>query len=537
MKNPSYKKANSEEKGVLLDGNSLSLADVENVSHRFARVALSETARTRIEASRKRVEDILKQGKIVYGITTGFGKFKDVCIPQEDSLKLQKNLLLSHAAGVGAPFGQAVVRAMLLLRANALAKGFSGVRLAVVQLLLDLLNNGIHPIVPEQGSVGASGDLAPLAHLALVLIGLGEAEYGGKIVSGQEALAAAGLKPIELQAKEGLALVNGTQAMSALGSLIILEAERLCCLADIIGAMSLEALLGSVKAFAEPFQTVRPHPGQAHSAENLRRLLADSQIIASHADCGMVQDAYSLRCMPQVHGASRQAVAHAKAVLEIEINAATDNPLIFEAEVLSGGNFHGQPLALPFDYLAIALSELASISERRTERLVNPALSSGLPAFLTEQGGLNSGLMVAQYTAAALVSENKALAHPASVDSIPTSANQEDHVSMGTIAARKASMILANLRKVLSIELLAAAQGLDFRTGSYLAPAPRSQLGQEQLELNPGVGVKAAYLFTRQHIDHLFGDREIHKDIERAEELIASGRLLKAVELEAGALV
>lgn len=509
---------------ITIDGNTLRLEDVEDVALRSFSVSLSQKARENIAKSRKRVEAILAQGEVVYGITTGFGNFKEIFIPVGERHQLQRNLLLSHAAGVGDPFNSQVVRAMLLLRANALAKGYSGVRLAVVEGLLDLLNTHVHPVVPQQGSVGASGDLAPLAHLALVLIGEGEAEVNGQILTGKGALKTAGLQPITLEAKEGLALVNGTQAMAALGCLMVLEAERLCRLADIIGAMSLEALLGSVKAFAEEFQLVRPHPGQIASAANLRTLLAESELIESHADCGMVQDAYSLRCMPQVHGATRQAVSHIRQVLEIEINAATDNPLIFEDGVLSGGNFHGQPLAIAFDYLAAAASELANISERRTERLLNPALSNGLPAFLTEDGGLNSGLMVAQYTAAALVSENKAFAHPASVDSIPTSANQEDHVSMGTISARKAGLILQNVRRVLAIELICAAQGLDFRVGNYTKQPARA------LQLSPGRGVKAAYLLTRKSIAHLFEDREIHKDIQMADSLLASGNLLKEVE-------
>ncbi|PWU02298.1 MAG: histidine ammonia-lyase [Candidatus Melainabacteria bacterium] len=527
MTEPSSHKTKRPKQGALaIDGSTLRLEDVEDVAMRFSQVSLSEAARGKVIESRKRVEGLLDQRELVYGITTGFGNFKDVYIPVEERLKLQKNLLLSHAAGVGKPFDQSVVRAMLLLRANALAKGYSGVRLAVVQGLIDLLNARLHPNVPQQGSVGASGDLAPLAHLALVLIGEGEAEFGGKKLSGKEALKAAGLKPLTLEAKEGLALVNGTQAMAALGCLIVLEAERLCQLADIIGAMSLEALLGSAKAFAEEFHLLRPHPGQIASAANLRALLADSELIKSHADCGMVQDAYSLRCMPQVHGATRQAVSHLRQILEIEINAATDNPLIFDDAVLSGGNFHGQPLAIAMDYLAIALSELANISERRTERLLNPSLSNGLPAFLTEDGGLNSGLMVGQYTAAALVSENKSLAHPASVDSIPTSANQEDHVSMGTIAARKAGMILENVRKVLAIELISALQGLDFRVGNYKS----GKQAELELELAPGQGVKAAYFLARKSIGHLFEDREIHKDIDLAESLLASGKLLGEVK-------
>jgi histidine ammonia-lyase len=430
------------------------------------------------------------------------------------------------------------VRAIVLLRANALAKGFSGIRPQVVELLVSLLNQGVHPCIPEQGSVGASGDLAPLAHLALVLVGEGKAEVDGAILAGAQALSAKGLQPVTLIAKEGLALTNGTQVMAAIGTLVVLEAERLAKVADILGAMSLEAQLGSRKAFSELIHKTRPHPGQLASAANLRKLLAESTLMESHANCPMVQDAYSLRCMPQVHGASRQAFVHARQVLEIEINSATDNPLVFEDCVLSGGNFHGQPLALVMDYVAIALAELGNISERRTERLVNPALSNGLPTFLTRRGGLNSGFMVAQYTAAALVSENKSLAHPASVDSIPTSANQEDHVSMGTIAARKARMIMKNLRNVLAIELLCACQGLDLRTAAHITldDSDMPTFCHDTTGMVPGQGVKAAYDFTRQHIRHLAEDRDLSIDIAAAEQLIASGDLLTAVENAVGTL-
>jgi histidine ammonia-lyase len=518
---------------LLIDGNSLTLEDVEAVCVSGRKVELSKHADKQIDDSRKVVEGLVHSNDAIYGITTGFGKFKDVFIKHADSRKLQRNIILSHAAGLGPKFDADCVRAALLLRANALAKGFSGVRRELVQLLLDCLNNGIHPQIPELGSLGASGDLAPLAHLALVLIGEGEAEYQGEIMTGASALKKAGLKPAVLEAKEGLALTNGTQIMSALGCLLVLQAERLAKVADIIGAMSLEAQLGSAKAFSERIQAVRPHPGQAASAKNLRSLLADSTIVASHANCTMVQDAYSLRCMPQVHGASRQAFAHARQVFEIEINAATDNPLVFEDGVISGGNFHGQPLAVVLDYLAIALSELANISERRTERLVNPALSNGLPAFLTKYGGLNSGFMIAQYTAAAIVSENKVLAHPASVDSIPTSANQEDHVSMGATSARKARSILHNLQRVLAIELLCATQGLDFR----ITEETTCGGGSEHGKLKPGPGVEAAHKLVRQHVPFLEEDRELHGDIETAEALIADGSLLAAVEQALGPLV
>ncbi|HEY9784166.1 MAG TPA: histidine ammonia-lyase, partial [Candidatus Obscuribacterales bacterium] len=478
----------------------------------------------------------LKEERVVYGITTGFGKFKDIFIRPEDSSSLQRNLLLSHAAGVGPRFDDDTVRAIMLLRANALAKGYSGIRPDVVELLLSLLNERIHPVVPQQGSLGASGDLAPLAHLALVLIGAGEASLDGEIMDGETALNKKGLKSITLGAKEGLALINGTQVMSAVGTLTLLEAEHLAKIADIVGAMALEAQLGSEKPFAEVIHEIRPHKGQAQSAKNLRNILRDSELMESHADCPLVQDAYSLRCMPQVHGASRQAFHHVRQVLETEINSATDNPLVFDGYALSGGNFHGQPLALALDYLGIAIAELANISERRTERLVNPALSNGLPAFLTHQGGLHSGFMIAQYTAAALVSENKVLAHPASVDSIPTNANQEDHVSMGMISARKARTILENTRKALAIELLAASQGLDFRTGNWGKPLRHETCPPDKPQLMPGKGVDAAYRFVRKHIDHMDQDREIHRDFQIAEKLIASGELLKAVEAEVGAL-
>ena len=532
---------------LAIDGHNLLLEDVELVADDKATVTLSATALDQIHASRLIVEDYLQRRAVVYGITTGFGKFKDVYIAPEQTEELQRTFLFSHACGMGDLFDSRTVRAITLLRANALAKGFSGIRHEVVSLLVEFLNSGVHPVIPQQGSVGASGDLAPLSHLALVLTGEGTAEYKGQILSGREALAKAHLKPVVLKAKEGLALTNGTQIMSALGCLTVVEAERLAKMADIIGAMSLEAQLGSQKAFLPQVHQVRPHPGQKASAANLIRLLAHSELMESHKDCPMVQDAYSLRCMPQVHGASRQAFAHAREVLSIEINSATDNPLVFSDQVISGGNFHGQPLALVLDYVGIALAELANISERRTERLVNPALSNGLPAFLTRNGGLNSGYMIAQYTAAALVSENKVLAHPASVDSIPTSANQEDHVSMGTISARKARTIMQNLRRVLAIELLCAAQGLDLRCGVIDAVPDIGHIsGSKSGKFTPGShtdhglkagrGVEAAYRYVRGLIPFLEEDREMHLDMARAEEIIASGDLLRVVEAEIGTL-
>lgn len=517
---------------ILIDGNSLKLEDVERVARDRQPVALSKAALKQIKDSRKVVDDVVESGVAIYGVTTGFGKFKDIFIKAEDSCTLQRNLLLSHAAGVGDFFATDVVRSAMLLRANALAKGYSGIRAEVIELLLACLNQGVHPRVPQQGSLGASGDLAPLAHLALVLIGEGEAEFQGKTMAGRKAMQQAGLEPIDLKAKEGLALLNGTQIMSALGALIILEAERLCRLSDVVGAMSLEAQLGSANPFNENIQKVRPHPGQMEAASNLRLLLKDSAIVASHVNCPMVQDAYSLRCMPQVHGATRQALRHAREVFEIEINSATDNPLVFADGILTGGNFHGQPLAIVLDYLAVAIAELADISERRTERLVNPTLSNGLPPFLTKYGGLNSGFMIAQYTAAALVSENKSLAHPASVDSIPTSANQEDHVSMGATAGRKTAAILKNVQRVLAIELLCAAQGLDFRMHDDTVRSGAC----EHARLLPGPGVLAAYEAVRKSIPFLEHDRQLHLDILKAEELVTSGAVLTAVEAAIGSL-
>jgi histidine ammonia-lyase len=506
---------------LALDGAGLTLADVRRVALDYQPVALAPSSREAMARSRAYVERLLAEDRVVYGVTTGFGYFKNRRIPQDAVETLQHNLLRSHAAGVGLALPTDAVRAMLLLRANALAKGFSGIRPAVVDLLVELINRRVHPQIPSQGSVGASGDLAPLSHLALVLIGEGFAEFEGEILPGGEALAAAGLAPIQLSAKEGLALINGTQAMAGIGSLVLERAGHLAKLADVACAMTLDATLGSNRAYLDFFHRVRPHPGQMASARNLGRLTEDSELIASHADCDRVQDAYSLRCAPQVHGASRDALDHATRVFEIELNAATDNPLIFpdEDEVLTGGHFHGQPLALAMDFTAIALAEFANISERRTERLVNAAYSNGLPMFLAEEGGLNSGYMIIQYTAASLVSENKVLAHPSCVDSIPTSAGQEDHVSMGTTSARKARTVLENAEHVLAVELLCAAQGLDFR-------AP----------LRPGPGVAAAHAAIRQRVDHLGADRYAREDIDRMVAMIRDGSLLAAVEAAVGPL-
>lgn len=529
-------KSKTKAQTMQIDGMNLKVEDVYKVANNNITISLTDEARDKVERSRDSVVKKLIEREVVYGITTGFGKFKDVFIKPENSLKLQRNFILSHAAGVGPNFEAPFVRAITLLRANALAKGFSGIRMEVIELLLSLIEKNVHPAIPEQGSVGASGDLAPLAHLSLTLIGEGKAEYDGKYVASKTALKKAGLKPVELEAKEGLALTNGTQVMTAIGALVVYEAELLAKTADLIGAMSVEAMLGSSKAFDEEIHLVRPHPGQLASALNMRALLEDSEFMKAHIDCDMVQDAYSIRCIPQVHGASRQAIQHARQVIEIEMNSATDNPLVFEDKILSGGNFHGQPVAIAMDYAAIAIAELANISERRCERLVNPHLSNGLPAFLTKDGGLNSGFMIAQYTAAALVSENKSLAHPASVDSIPTSANQEDHVSMGTIAARKARNILANLKRVLAIELLCALQGLDLRTGDNQGKTSFEPEKIETRGLQPGIGVRTAYRTARKTLKHLDKDRLIHEDIEQAVKVIESGILVEEVEEVVGKL-
>ncbi|MBD2104563.1 histidine ammonia-lyase [Leptolyngbya sp. FACHB-261] len=501
-------------------GKPLTLKEVVLVARGGARVSLAPEAQTRVLKSRTYVEDLVAQGQTIYGLTTGFGKLANIRIAPADTRQLQRNLILSHAIGLGQALPRDVVRAMLLLRAQSLALGFSGIRLQVIELLLECLNRGVHPVIPSQGSVGASGDLAPLAHMSLPLIGEGQAEYAGQVMPSSEALAQAGLQAVVLEAKEGLALINGTQAMTAIGALVVADALELATAADITGAMSLEALKGSLRPFDARVTAVRPHPGAAEVAENVRGLGANSPIHHSHADCDKLQDAYSLRCMPQVHGASRDALRHVLDVVTREINAVTDNPLIFceDNEVISAGNFHGQPVALVMDYAKIAIAELANISERRIEHMLDPALS-GLPAFLSQQGGLNSGLMISQYTAASLVSENKVLAHPASVDSIPTSANQEDHVSMGTTSARQAAMILENARWVIAIELVNATQALDFHQ-----------------PLHPGPGVMAAVEAVRRVVPHLDRDRSMTGDLEAARGLIISGELRQAVEAAVGTL-
>jgi histidine ammonia-lyase len=494
-----------------LTGRDLSIDNVIEVARGRRAVAIAPDAADRMRASRAVIERLVAEGATVYGVTTGFGDLADVRIDPARTAELQRNLVRSHAAGTGDPLPDEVVRAMIVLRANALAIGLSGVRVELVELLVGMLNAAIHPVVPSRGSLGASGDLAPLAHIALVVIGEGEATVDGSGPGpGDASLARAGLTPLTLGAKEGLALLNGTQLMAGIGALAHHDALRLAITADVIGAMSLEAMLGTGAAFGEALIAARPHAGQMASARHLRELLAGSEIGASHAASGhRVQDAYSLRCMPQVHGAARDALGELARVLAVEINAATDNPLVFpDGAVISGGNFHGEPLALALDYATLAVTELASISERRTARLVD-AHHSGLPAFLAEQPGIESGLMIAHYTAAALVNELKGLSHPSSVDSIPTSANQEDHVSMGATSALRLREAVDRAERVLAIEALCAAQGLDFR-------AP----------LRAGDGVAAAHALVRQRVTHLAADRPPAPDIDALRALVHAGDLL-----------
>jgi len=522
----------------VLVGRPLTLEDLEDVAVRGRLVSLDPLAREKVGRSRAAIDALLAagdSGPAVYGVNTGFGALSEVRISSADVRALQRNLVRSHSTGIGPDLPVAEVRGVMLLRAQVLALGCSGVRIELVELLLQMLNKGVHPRIPSQGSVGASGDLAPLAHLALALIGEGEASRDPLPPSGRyhearphavrsaEALRAAGLVPIELESKEGLSLINGTQYMAALGTLCLCEAERLCKAADVAGAMSLEALKGSTRPFDERLQAARPHPGQAIVAKNMRVLLSDSEIAESHKDCGKVQDAYSLRCMPAVHGASRDALAWVRQVLEREVNSVTDNPSVFltdeGADIVSGGNFHGQPLALALDLAAMAVAELANISERRVEQLVNPALSTGLTPFLAPSSGLCSGLMIAQVASASLVSENKVLCHPASVDSIPSSAGKEDHVSMGSISAKKLVTVVVNTKNALAIEIMTAAAGIDQR-----APLKTSR------------GVSRAWSIVRELVPPLTEDRPLYKDIEAIAALIASGTLVSGVEGEVGTL-
>jgi histidine ammonia-lyase len=502
---------------IIIDGSSLSLEAVAKVARDGAAVTLAPEAAARMARSRATVDDCVEQGLVRYGITTGFGKFSDVVISRNDNEALQRNLIMSHACGVGDPFPAEIVRAMLLLRANALAVGFSGIRPSTVESLLALLNSGIVPVVPQQGSLGASGDLAPLAHLILVLIGLGEADYRGTRMSGAEALGLAGLKPVTLAAKEGLALINGTQAMTAVGALACYDARALIASSDMTAALSFQALKGITDALDPRIHELRGQIGQIAAAASLRALLEGSSLTTRQGQ-ERVQDAYALRCSPQVHGACRDAVEYAASVVERELNAVTDNPIILEGgDIISGGNFHGEPVAFAMDFLGIALSELADIAERRIERLVNPSLSNGLVAFLAPKGGLNSGFMIAQYVAASLVSEDKVLAHPASVDSIPSSANQEDHVSMGTIAARKARTILENAQRVVAIELLASCQAVDLRARAMGKTSPAALLSP---------ATRVAYRALRERVSFMAEDRVLYPDIELSRQIVAARQLI-----------
>jgi histidine ammonia-lyase len=506
---------------VRLTGEDLTAAEVWDVAVEGAGVALDDSAREKMAAARAVVDEALASEEPTYGVTTGFGRFVTTRIPGELANELQLRLLRSHACGVGEPYPREIVRAAMVMRANTLAKGYSGTRAEVAELLLALLDRDVVPYVPSRGSVGASGDLAPLAHLALPLVGEGRAWVDGELVSGAAALGQAGLEPVQLQAKEGLSLVNGTQFMGAFAALGVVRAWRLARSADVACAMSVEALQGSRESFSPRIHDLRRLPGQSASAANVFELLEGSAIIEAHRWCDRVQDAYSLRCAAQVHGASRDLLDYVDRTASAELNAATDNPLVFpeDGTMLSNGNFHGQPLAFALDAMAMAASELANISERRTERLVNPALSEGLPAFLALDGGLNSGFMIPQYVAASLVSENKSLCHPASVDSIPTSAGQEDHVSMGNASGLKAWQVLANSERVLAIELLAGAQAVELH-------AP----------LRPGVGASIAREIVRSHSPRLVDDRPLSDDIEVISGAIRDGSLVAAVEAEAGPL-
>jgi len=527
-----------------IDGERLTLTDLREVVYDYRPVLLAPDARQKVLASREVVEELVRQNGVAYAVTTGVGKLSDVRIAPEQIRELQLNLLRSHAAGVGAPLSEHVTRSMILLRANSLAKGYSGIRPILIDTLCEMLNRGVHPLIPSQGSVGASGDLAPLAHLALVLVGEGEAVFQGRRLRGLEAMAAAQVKSVALEAKEAISLINGTQAMLAIGTLALLAAQTLVDTADVLGALTLDALRGTTVAMDERIHRARPHSGQLQSARNMRRLVEGSEIRRSHLDCNRVQDAYSLRCIPQVHGAVRDTLAYCRQVFDVEMNSAVDNPLVFPSprsqreplrsskvpaiddrrretadteqpdigQVLSGGNFHGEPIAFALDYLAIALTSLAGISERRIERMVNPALNEGLPAFLASDAGLNSGFMMAQVTAAALVSENKVLAHPSSVDSITTSGNKEDYVSMGMSAALKLERVVTNTTHVLAIEAAAVAQAIDF-----LAPLKTSPRLQH---------VHAAIRTVSPFVDR---DRVMADEFTKLAHVISEGKLARAV--------
>ena len=492
---------------VFIDGRTLTYEDVVAVARGYKSVDIASEVRDQVERTRRVLEDILAQDRVIYGVNTGFGHLASVRISDEELCKLQENLIISHAAGTGDPFPDEVVRAMILLRANSLARGLSGVRYELIEALVSLANYDICPIIPEQGSLGASGDLAPLAHLALALLGKGKVRMGGVLMDAALALERAGISPLTLMPKEGIGLINGTQAMTAVGAIALYDAVVLAITADAAASMSIEALRGIPDAFRPCLHQARPHQGQMECAEFISRLLEGSRLVSAPGEL-RVQDAYSIRCIPQVHGATRDVLEYVRKVINTEINSVSDNPLVFpDGQVISAGNFHGQPVALAMDFLSIATAELGNISERRIERLLNPALS-GLPPFLAVQGGINSGFMISQYTAASLVSENKVLSAPASTDSIPVSASQEDHVSMGTIAARKARAVVKNVARILAIELMCACQALEFQGPEKLAP-----------------GTRRIYDLVRQVLPSLEEDRWLHPDIEAVTELVAEGRI------------
>ena len=510
-------------KKIFLDNEQITNNDLVAVARYNAFADFSSKGEARVEKTSTLIRKWIAEKKVIYGITTGFGALCNISIPEKDTQQLQENIIMSHAAGVGNPLPDEVVRAIMALRVHDLSMGYSGCRIKTIRQMLALLNKGVTPIIPEKGSVGSSGDLAPTAHMGLVLIGRGEAMYKGERLPGGKALKQIGMEPLKLEGGEGLALINGTQVMTAIGVLVVNDAVQLSKTADIACAMSLEVLMGSNSEFDPRIHQIRPHPGQIATADNILRLIEKSEIIGSHQGCARVQDAYTLRCSPQIHGASKDAVAHAMRVVDIEINSTTTNPLIFAdtEEVRLGGNFHGQPVAMAADYLSMGIAELGSVSERRIERLVNPQLSD-LPAFLVKNGGLNSGYMIAQYAAAALVSENKVLAHPACVDSIPTSANKEDHVSMGTIGIRQSREILDNVENVVAIELLCAAQAYDLIT--------------EKKPMKGGFGTRAAYDVIRKYVPYLDKDRDLYLDIETMVKVLKSGEIVKAVEKAVGSI-
>jgi len=508
---------------VIIDGHNLTIEEVVNVSRYHAKVRLSENCKVKIAKCRQAIDKLVKNKEVVYGLTTGFASFKNVAINADQTEQLQKNLIESHSVGVGNYFKEEIVRAAILVRINSLSQGYSGVRVVVVQTLIDMLNKGVYPCVPEKGSVGSSGDLAPLSHLMLVLMGSGEAFYKGKKISGKQAMKKAKISPLTLKSKEGLALNNGTAFMTGIAALATYDSITLAKTADISLALTMEAIEGIIGPFDKRIHEIRPHKGQIASAKNIRKLCEGSKAIKSQENNPRVQDSYSIRCSPQVHGASRDVLTYVKGVVETELNSTTDNPLIFGEQALSGGNFHGEPIAIAMDCLAIAMAEIGSVAERRISKMVDSSSSNGLPLFLIEKekGGLNSGFMMPQYTAAALVSENKVLAHPASVDSIPTSANQEDHVSMGTIAARKVREIIGNITYVLSIELINSSQGIDLRPEGRRNMSPINNF---------------AHKIIRSHVKHYDLDRPHYPDINKIFEVIHSRELLNKIENEFGNL-